>query len=103
MNNSGKCTINLSLGEALQVANFNGDLPNDPSGKAYQKRTTMFDEANTYQMLLRGHAPASEPFRKWVTEVVLPTIRKTGKFDVNEAQDQTSQDFAGQFEKKHWT
>ncbi|WP_264887440.1 BRO family protein, partial [Stutzerimonas stutzeri] len=71
-NNSGKCTINLSLGEALQVANFNGDLPNDPSGKAYQKRTTMFDEANTYQMLLRGHAPASEPFRKWVTEVVLP-------------------------------
>lgn len=98
-NNSAKCTINLSLGEALQVANFNGDLPNDPSGKAYQKRTTMFDEANTYQMLLRGHAPASEPFRKWVTEVVLPTIRKTGKFDVNEAQDQTSQDFAGQFAK----
>ena len=38
-------------------------------------------------MLLRGHAPQSEPFRKWVTEVVLPSIRKTGKFDVNEAVD----------------
>jgi hypothetical protein len=36
-------------------------------------------ESATYQMLLRGHAPASEPFRKWVTEVVLPTIRKTGR------------------------
>ncbi|BFN28400.1 Bro-N domain-containing protein [Pseudomonas sp. SCT] len=59
----------------------------------------LFPESVVYQMLLRGHAPASEPFRKWVTGVVLPSIRKTGKFDVNEAQDQTSQDFAGQFAK----
>ncbi|MFX1710293.1 BRO-N domain-containing protein [Stutzerimonas stutzeri] len=41
----------------------------------------LFPEALVYQMLLRGHAPASEPFRKWVTEVVLPSIRKTGKFE----------------------
>ena len=41
----------------------------------------LFPESVVYQMLLRGHAPASEPFRKWVTEVVLPTIRKTGKFE----------------------
>lgn len=60
----------------------------------------LFNESTTYQMLLRGNAPQSEPFRKWVTEVVLPAIRKTGKFDVNEAQDETSQQFAGQFAKK---
>jgi prophage antirepressor-like protein len=59
----------------------------------------LLPEAETYQMLLRGHAPASSPFRKWVTEVVLPTIRKTGKFDIHEAQDETSQDFAGHFAK----
>ncbi len=41
-------------------------------------------------MLLRGHTPQSDPFHKWVTEVVLPSIRKTGKFDVNEAQDKES-------------
>ncbi|MBU3054956.1 BRO family protein [Pseudomonas indica] len=60
-----------------------------------QQTSWLFTKAATYQMLLRGHAPASEPFRKWVTEVVLPSIRKTGKFDVNEAQDATSQQFAG--------
>ena len=64
-----------------------------------QKTSWLFTESATYEMLLRGHAPASEPFRKWVTEVVLPSIRKTGKFDIHEAQDGTSQDFAGQFAK----
>jgi prophage antirepressor-like protein len=36
-------------------------------------------------MLLRGHATASEPFRKWVTEEVLPTIRKTGNYDAEQS------------------
>lgn len=51
------------------------------SPKGVQKTSWLFTEAATYQMLLRGHAPASDPFRKWVTEVVLPSIRKTGKFE----------------------
>ncbi|MEJ3666491.1 BRO-N domain-containing protein [Stutzerimonas stutzeri] len=66
-----------------------------------QGKSWMFSEPLVYQMLLRGHAPASEPFRKWVTEVVLPSIRKTGKFDINEAQDATSQQFAGEFAALH--
>ncbi|WP_312342010.1 BRO-N domain-containing protein [Stutzerimonas nitrititolerans] len=61
----------------------------------------IFPESVVYTMLLRGHAPASEPFRKWVTEVVLPSIRKTGKFDVNEAQDDTSKQFAGELAALH--
>lgn len=58
-------------------------------------------EAATYEMLLRGHAPAPEPFRKWVTEVVLPSIRKTGSFNVNEAQDETSKQYAGELAALH--
>jgi len=56
-------------------------VPKDELGRNLRGPTTLFAEAETYQMLLRGYAPASEPFRKWVTEVVLPTIRKTGKFE----------------------
>ena len=56
--------------------------PKDAQGRAIKHNTLFFSEAETYRMLLRGHAPASEPFRKWVTEVVLPSIRKTGKFDI---------------------
>lgn len=74
-------------------------LPVDEKGRKLRSTTVLFTEPETYQMLLRGHAPASEPFRKWVTEVVLPSIRKTGKFDVNEAQDDASKQYAGEFTK----
>jgi prophage antirepressor-like protein len=43
------------------------------------------DEPSLYAMLLKGHSPESEPFRKWVTEEVLPTIRKTGKYNAEES------------------
>ncbi|WP_200992812.1 BRO-N domain-containing protein [Pseudomonas cichorii] len=42
-------------------------------------------EESLYAMLLRGHSPKSEPFRRWVTEEVLPTIRKTGKYDAEQS------------------
>ncbi|OEC34871.1 hypothetical protein SAMN05216600_1144 [Pseudomonas cuatrocienegasensis] len=42
-------------------------------------------------MLLSGHAPQSEPFRKWVTEEVLPSIRKTGKFNAEDSQNPIAQ------------
>ena len=46
-----------------------------------QARSWLASEEWVYSMLLKGHAPASEPFRKWVTEEVLPTIRKTGSYN----------------------
>ncbi|MEN5236890.1 BRO family protein [Pseudomonas sp. TWI923] len=56
-------------------------LPLDIHGKRMRSNTVMFGEPEVYGMLLRGHAPQSVPFRKWVTEEVLPTIRKTGKYN----------------------
>lgn len=42
-----------------------------------------------------GHAPASEPFRKWVTEGVLPSIPKTGSYNINESVTKEGMQFAG--------
>jgi prophage antirepressor-like protein len=61
--------------------------PRDEYGRGLPPNTTLFTEAHVYQMLLRGHAPASEPFRKWVTEEVLPTIRKTGSYNAAESSN----------------
>lgn len=61
------------------------NVPTDPAGRTLKTVTIIFTEAEVYTMLLRGHAPASEPFRKWVTEEVLPTIRKTGKYDAEQS------------------
>jgi len=49
--------------------------------KGVQATSWLFTEEATYKMLMSGRSPQSEPFRKWVTEVVLPTMRKTGKFE----------------------
>jgi len=66
-------------GRQLKEIQENCSFDGKPGGM--RKDVVLFSEPETYQMLLRGHAPASEPFRKWVTEVVLPSIRKTGKFE----------------------
>ncbi|MEZ3187348.1 hypothetical protein HZR81_20845 [Pseudomonas sp. LM13] len=50
-----------------------------------QGKSWLHTEAATYKMLTRGHAPQSEPFRKWVFKEVLPSIRKTGSYNVNES------------------
>lgn len=78
---------------ALQIKEVRSIVPNFGTfglhasiGKRFPD-AWLFPESTIYQMLLRGHAPASEPFRKWVTEEVLPTIRKTGKYN---AEDSTN-------------
>ena len=73
-----------------------GHLPKAGNGRAYHAITTLFTQAQAYQLLLRGHAPASEPFRKWVTEEVLPSIVETGAYNVNESTTETGQQFAGE-------
>ncbi|MDU6439355.1 MAG: BRO family protein [Pantoea sp.] len=47
-----------------------------------QLKSKLISEPDACLMLLRGRAPQSEPFRKWVTEEVLPSIRKTGQYDI---------------------
>lgn len=88
----------LTLGEVSQNL---GDLPKDPSGRSAQKSTALMSDSDAYQMLLRGHAPASEPFRKWVTDEVIPSIVKTGTYNIHESETKEAQQFAGEFAQLH--
>lgn len=62
-------------------------IPGHPGSSVVQVNSWLGNEAWVYRMLLKGHAPASEPFRKWVTEEVLPTIRKTGSYNAADSQN----------------
>ena len=44
------------------------------------QRVTIVSEAGMYAVIMRSDKPESEPFRRWVTSEVLPTIRKTGGY-----------------------
>lgn len=46
--------------------------------------TNLINESGLYTVILRSDKPQAKPFRKWVTSVVLPSIRKTGSYSVQQ-------------------
>ncbi len=47
-----------------------------------QRREIAFiHEGNLYRLIIKSHLPAAERFEAWVCDEVLPTIRKTGKYE----------------------
>lgn len=48
------------------------------------QQMTIINESGLYTVILRSDKPQAKPFRKWVTSVVLPSIRKTGSYSVQQ-------------------
>ncbi len=46
----------------------------------------LINESGLYSLILKSNKPEAKPFRKWVTSEILPTIRKTGSYQVQETQ-----------------
>lgn len=52
---------------------------------AGQKRlVNMVSEAGLYKLITRSNKPEAKTFQRWVTHEVLPSIRKTGSYQVKE-------------------
>ncbi len=49
-----------------------------------QQEVTIINESGLYSAILRSKKPEAKAFKKWVTNILLPTIRKTGKFAIEE-------------------
>lgn len=54
------------------------------SGQA--RKTWTINESGLYSLILRSTKPEAKAFRKWVTSVVLPSIRKAGKFTTDDVK-----------------
>lgn len=52
------------------------------------------NESGLYAVILRSDKPQAKPFRKWVTSEVLPSIRKTGRFEAKPADDYNARNLA---------
>jgi prophage antirepressor-like protein len=42
--------------------------------------TKWIPESDVYRLIMRSNMPNAEPFQDWVTETVIPSIRKTGSY-----------------------
>lgn len=48
--------------------------------------TNIISESGFYTLVLRSRKPIAKPFRIWVTNEVLPAIRKTGEYTTSESK-----------------
>lgn len=46
------------------------------------QKTTIVSESGVYALIFTSRKPIAKEFRKWVTGQVLPSIRRTGKYEV---------------------
>ncbi|UOK70209.1 Bro-N domain-containing protein [Ancylobacter polymorphus] len=54
----------------------------DAIGRA--QKMTVISESGLYSLILRSTKPEAKRFRKWVTSEVLPSIRKTGGYELSQ-------------------
>jgi prophage antirepressor-like protein len=45
-------------------------------------KRNIISEAGLYSLILRSNKPNAKKFKRWITHEVLPSIRKTGKYEV---------------------
>jgi anti-repressor protein len=48
------------------------------------QQTIIINESGLYSLILSSNLPSAKEFKKWVTNDILPTIRKTGGYIGNE-------------------
>ncbi len=61
------------------------DSITDSQGK--QKETLTINEYGLYSLILSSSKPEAKAFKRWITHEVLPSIRKSGKYSTDEAQE----------------
>lgn len=47
----------------------------------------LINEPGLYSLILRSNKPAAKKFKRWITHDVLPEIRKTGGYSINEKKE----------------
>ena len=88
------CEI-LNLSNPTAVAERLDDDERTKFNLGRQGKTNIVNESGLYTIILRSDKPQAKTFRKWVTNEVLPTIRKHGAYMTEQTLEQalTSPDF----------
>ena len=51
-------------------------------GTAYETRAVLINESGLYSLILSSKLPQAKAFKRWVTSEVLPSIRRTGRYEL---------------------
>jgi prophage antirepressor-like protein len=62
--------------------------PKQYLGSASNQEFWAINESGLYSLVLTSRKPQAKRFKKWITSEVIPSIRKTGKYELPNAQTQ---------------
>lgn len=68
--------------DAKTRLNKKGVVITDTLTKGGMQKSTFINEGNLYKVIFQSRKPNAEKFTEWVTDEVLPTIRKTGSYNL---------------------
>lgn len=57
------------------------------------QQMVIINESGMYSLILSSKLPAAKKFKRWVTNEVLPAIRKTGRYSVTDERPLTRDDY----------
>ena len=76
------------LKEEFSTPVLNTGMVSRPDGSAIE--VTFITEPQLYFVMMRSRSDKAKPFRQWVVSEVLPTIRKTGRYEAKAAPKPTA-------------
>lgn len=90
------CAV-LGIGNHRQATKYldedeKGVITNDTPGGP--QPTSVVNEPGLYSLILRSRKPEAKAFKRWITHEVLPAIRKTGSYVIDQARELTRRDLA---------
>lgn len=78
-----------SMSNKQVVKLTNSDVGSTDIRKLNNAGENFLTESGVYKLVFKSRKPEAERFQDWVTDVVLPSIRKTGSFSVMTEKDKT--------------
>lgn len=55
------------------------------TGSNYKSKTVLINESGVYSLILSSKLPNAKSFRHWVTSEILPALRRTGGYTLNDS------------------
>lgn len=84
-NELGYSDVNKAI--AMHVDNEDKKLNDKTSLSFGQRGTTLINESGLYSLILGSKLPNAKKFKHWITSEVLPTLRKSGSYSLEQKPD----------------
>ena len=74
--------------------------PPSPPLKNEQKSAIFINESGLYSIILQSKLESAKAFKRWVTKDVLPSIRKTGRYNCDDMNDKYNDSLTFKIQKE---